>query len=144
MQLNINLNCWQAVYHFDAGWPVGSTGRPVIFLPNICSKPIPPQGKYGVCIYFQCIPMWWCLMVAVHRVIIAPYALDFQDMVPLYTSTFPTLVWCWWVKLIKAGPTSALETCGLNSVFILLNLHVYWQNLYKKTTNINEWNFWRL
>ena len=29
------MNCWQAVFHLDAGWPVGSAGRPVNLLPNL-------------------------------------------------------------------------------------------------------------
>lgn len=65
--------CWQAVFHLDAGWPVGSASRPVNLLLNIyitsqCFAPNLSLPKVSMgyvfisTVVFQCNGAWWLLL----------------------------------------------------------------------------------
>ena len=65
-----------------------------------CSQPFPPLGRYIVSnIYFHWLSVWWCLVVATHRVVMDTLCtwLQLRDSTINLTGTFPKLIYWRWV-----------------------------------------------
>lgn len=64
------MNCWQAVFHLDAEWPVGSAGRPVNlllnfyvtsehFAPNLSLPKVRMGDVFTSTVIYQLDGAWW-------------------------------------------------------------------------------------